>query len=167
MDNPVVVRAAEVAEEEGVGTLRFNFRGVGASTGVHDRGEGEQADLRAALALLNLHLPAGRPLAILGYSFGAWIAALVAGSDSTIAALGLVAPPIATVEFAALPDRNLDILLAAGTRDTYCPASALQAMADRTPGAKAVIVDGADHFFFGKLFPLGEAIRVWARRFAR
>ena len=166
MDNPVVVRAAEVARGEGIGTLRFNFRGVGASTGVHDRGEGEQADLRAAIALLNRHLLSGHPRAILGYSFGAWIAALVAAGECTVAALGLVAPPIAMVEFPALPDRKLDILLAAGTRDTYCPAPAAQAMADRTPGARAVIVDGADHFFFGKLFPLGEAIRGWARRWA-
>jgi alpha/beta superfamily hydrolase len=166
MDNPVVVRAAEVAREEGIGTLRFNFRGVGGSTGAHARGEGEQDDLRAAVTLLRRNQHEGRPLAILGYSFGAWIAALVAAGDSSITALGLIAPPIAMIEFAALPDRNQDILLAAGTRDTYCPAPALVAMGDRTPGARAVIVEGADHFFFGKLFPLGEAVREWARRWA-
>ena len=165
MDNPVVVRAVEVAHEEGIGTLRFNFRGVGGSTGVHAQGEGEQADLRAVMARMRLQLSPGCKMAILGYSFGAWIAALVAAGES-IDALGLIAPPIAMIEFGPLADRNQDILLAAGTRDTYCPAPALQAMTDRTPGARAVIVDGADHFFFGKLFPLGEAIREWARRWA-
>jgi len=167
MDNPVVVRAAEVAREEGVGTLRFNFRGVGASTGIHAHGEGEQTDLRAAMALLRSHLPSEGPFGLLGYSFGAWIAAGVAGSEPTLAALGLVAPPLAMLDFTALSAVGQDVLLVAGTRDTYCPVPILEEMAGRTDGARAVIVEGADHFFFGKLFPLGEAIREWARRWAR
>lgn len=59
MDNPVVVRAAEVAREAGLGTLRFNFRGVGASEGSHDNGRGEQDDVRAALATLRARLDRG------------------------------------------------------------------------------------------------------------
>ena len=61
MDNPVVVRAAEVAREAGLATLRFNFRGVGASEGSHDKGRGEQDDVRAALATLRARLAAGSP----------------------------------------------------------------------------------------------------------
>src|SRR5512132_3750608 len=57
MDNPVIIRAAEVAQVLGVSTLRFNFRGVGDSTGAHDEGRGEQDDCRAALALLRSRLP--------------------------------------------------------------------------------------------------------------
>jgi alpha/beta superfamily hydrolase len=167
MDNPVVVRAAEVAREEGVGTLRFNFRGVGASTGVHAHGEGERMDLRAAMALLRSHVAPDGPFGLLGYSFGAWIAAGVAGSESTLAALALVAPPLAMLDFTAPPAAGPDVLLVAGTRDTYCPVPVLEEMAGRTEGARTVIVEGADHFFFGKLFPLGEAIREWARRWAR
>jgi alpha/beta superfamily hydrolase len=166
MDNPVVVRAAEVAREEGVGTLRFNFRGVGGSTGVHAHGEGEQEDLRAAMALLRSLLPGGGPFGLLGYSFGAWIAARVAGSESRLAALGLVAPPLGMLDFSNLRAAGQELLLVAGTRDGYCLVPALEEMAARTPGARAVIVEGADHFFFGKLFPLGEAIRAWTRRWA-
>jgi alpha/beta superfamily hydrolase len=59
MDNPVVVRAAEVAREAGLATLRFNFRGVGASEGSHDNGRGEQDDVRAALATLRARLAGG------------------------------------------------------------------------------------------------------------
>src|SRR5262245_44031231 len=59
MENPVVVRVAEVASESGLSTLRFNFRGVGRSTGTHAQGQGEQDDLRAALSMLTTRLPDG------------------------------------------------------------------------------------------------------------
>jgi alpha/beta superfamily hydrolase len=52
------------------------------------------------------------------------------------------------------------MLVVAGTRDTYCPVDALHQLA-RTTGAEKQIIEGADHFFFGKLYPLGEAIRAW------
>ena len=59
MENPVVVRAAEVCHEAGLATLRFDFRGVGASTGAFDEGRGEQDDLGAALDHLAQTLPPG------------------------------------------------------------------------------------------------------------
>ena len=49
MDNPVVVRAAEVARDLGLATVRFNFRGVGQSTGEHGKGVAERLDVEAAL----------------------------------------------------------------------------------------------------------------------
>src|SRR5438874_12204216 len=69
MDNPVVVRAQEVCAGLGLATLRFNFRGVGASGGVHAGGVGEQDDASAALDTLAKSI-AGGVLAIAGYSFG-------------------------------------------------------------------------------------------------
>jgi alpha/beta superfamily hydrolase len=165
MENPVVVRAVEVAREVGLSTLRFNFRGVGRSTGIHAKGDGEQDDLKAALAMLHCHLPPDRLLGMAGYSFGAWVAARVAGSGSASTALCLIAPPLATLDFgrwtgrAASPARGRH-------RDSYCPAESLEALAGRLPRARLRTVEGADHFFFGKLFPLGEAIRDWARDWA-
>src|SRR5439155_17501983 len=102
MDNPVVVRAAEVATESGLSTLRFNFRGVGRSSGTHDRGEGEGHDLKAALEMLRNRLPPGRPLGLAGYSFGAWIAARVTASGVPLTALCLIAPPLSMFDFGAL-----------------------------------------------------------------
>lgn len=167
MENPVVVRVAEVACESGLSTLRFNFRGVGRSTGSHAQGLGEQDDLRAALSMLRTRLPDGRPLGVAGYSFGAWVAAQVAGSGATVAALCLIAPPLAMLDFGSLDGVGPDVLLASGTRDPYCPPPSLAALAERLPGAAIETVDGADHFFFGKLFPLGEAVRNWTRRWTR
>jgi alpha/beta superfamily hydrolase len=166
MDNPVVVRAAEVAREEGLSTLRFNFRGVGRSTGIHGHGEGEQEDLTAALGWLHSRLPVGSRLGVAGYSFGAWVAARAAESGVVLAGVGLIAPPLAMLEFGSLTSSGRDVLLVAGTRDPYCPLDRLQELASRVPGAHTRTIDGADHFFFGKLFPLGEAIREWARRWA-
>ena len=66
MDNPVVIRAAEVAQAAGYATLRFNFRGAGGSEGVHDKGRGEQDDVRAAMAALAARLPAGSRVGVIG-----------------------------------------------------------------------------------------------------
>jgi alpha/beta superfamily hydrolase len=165
MDNPVVVRAAEVAREAGLATLRFNFRGVGASGGTHDRGEGEQDDVRAALAALRARLPAGRPLGLAGYSFGAWVSSRVAAQEA-LAALCLIAPPLAMFDLAAFDPGGRAVLLVAGTRDPYCPLAAFDRIAGRLPGAATARIEGADHFFFGALFPMGEAVRAWVRGWA-
>src|SRR5713226_70919 len=101
MDNPVVLRAAEVTQAAGYATLRFNFRGAGASEGVHDKGRGEQDDVKAAMAALASRLPAGSPVGVIGYSFGAWTAARATRPGD--AALGLIAPPIGMFDFAFLP----------------------------------------------------------------
>lgn len=166
MENPVVTRVAEVASESGLATLRFNFRGVGRSTGTHAHGEGEQDDLKAAMSALRSRLPEGGPLGVAGYSFGAWVAARVAGSAIPMAALCLIAPPLNMLDFGRIGAQDVNVLLVSGTRDPYCPQRDLVALAARLPAARVDAVEDADHFFFGKLFPLGEAIRTWSRRWA-
>src|SRR5207248_4559049 len=77
MDNPVVARIVDVCTARGLATLRFNFRGVGGSSGRHDEGRGEQEDIRASVAYLTASLGEGAQVALAGYSFGAAIAAAV------------------------------------------------------------------------------------------
>ena len=163
MDNPVVIRAAEVAQAAGYATLRFNFRGAGASEGVHDKGRGEQEDVRAAMAALATHLPAGSRVGVMGYSFGAAMAARATRPSVPEAPLGLIAPPLGMYDFDFLQTSPGRLLLVAGTADSYCPVEALHRLAAIT-SAEERIVEGADHFFFGKLYPLGEAVATWARR---
>lgn len=158
MDNPVVVRAAEVAQAAGYATLRFNFRGVGGSEGVHDKGQGEQDDVRAAMTTLAARLPAGRLLGAIGYSFGAHAAARA--SRPGPAPLALIAPPLGMYDWSFLERGGGPVLLTAGTRDGYCPVEALHRLAQAT-GSIERLIEGADHFFFGKLYPLGEAIEAW------
>jgi alpha/beta superfamily hydrolase len=160
MDNPVVIRAAEVARAGGAATLRLNFRGVGKSGGVHDSGQGERDDVKAAVAALAARLPSGSRIGIMGYSFGAAMAARAARPDSPEAPLALIAPPLSMYDLGFLQAKPGRILLVAGTADSYCPLEALHRLAALT-GAEARVIDGADHFFFGKLYPLGEAIGAW------
>jgi alpha/beta superfamily hydrolase len=160
MDNPVVIRAAEVAQAAGYATLRFNFRGAGTSEGVHDKGRGEQEDVRAAMAALATHLPAGSRVGVMGYSFGAAMAARATRPSVLEAPLGLIAPPLGMYDFDFLQTSPGRLLLVAGTADAYCPVEALHRLAAIT-SAEERIVEGADHFFFGKLYPLGEAIGAW------
>lgn len=169
MENPVVVRAAEVCRDAGLATLRFDFRGVGTSTGQHDEGRGEVDDLGAALDHLTQALPAGTPVAALGYSFGATIAARMA-TRRRLAGVALVAPALAMKALAnleGLADVSGPMLIVAGTADSYCPPEALEQLARTVPRATIRTIEGADHFFFGKLFPLGEAVAAWAREIAR
>jgi len=169
MDNPVVVRVAEVCREVGLATLRFNFRGVGDSTGQHGHGRDERHDVAAALTYLSTLLPAGTPLGLAGYSFGAAMAAQVAGEPSGVpqlSAVALIAPPLARTgdePFAALAPLAIRLLLVAGDRDEYCPLAALQALGRQLPSAELKVIEGANHFFFGKLYPLGQAVGDWSR----
>ena len=165
MDNPVIVRAAEVCAEANVATLRFNFRGVGASGGRHGGGREEQDDVRAALGVL-ARVTGPRPLGILGYSFGAWLAALVGRQERTVGGLALIAPPLGLYDFGGLAGLEpRPLLLATGSQDPYCPLDAFDTLAAGLPWASACVIEGADHFFFGRLHPLGEAVRAFLEQF--
>jgi uncharacterized protein len=166
MDNPVVVRVQEVCAGLGLATLRFNFRGVGGSGGAHAGGVGEQDDARAALEALS-RATGGAPTAIAGYSFGSRIAALVACGDPRIEGLALIAPPLAMYDFACVESVRTSTLVVAGTNDSYCPVPDFARFGARLPSATTVSIEGADHFFFGKLYPLGEAVAKWAQGLRR
>jgi len=77
MHNPVVETLARALFGAGFSTLRFNFRGVGASDGIFDEGQGERDDLQAAKAFLEAR--GVREILPAGYSFGAWVIAGAAG----------------------------------------------------------------------------------------
>ena len=131
--------------------LRFNFRGVGQSTGTYGGGIDEADDVVAALAFLKSRTPG--PHYVVGYSFGAAVAgrALLKGlsADGVIC----VAPPIAFMDLSFLPRVPGLRLIIVGDRDELCPLPSLQAlMAASQPAggetpAKVRVIEGADHFF--------------------
>ena len=166
MDNPVVVRAAEVCSGLGLATLRFNFRGVGGSTGTHGGGVAEGIDAKTAIEYLRGALADDAGVAVVGYSFGALVSARVAAGGPELAGLCLIAPPLG-LEGVSLPPAlaafSGPLCVVAGTRDEYCPAPVVDGLPTKFPDARVAIVEGANHFFFGKLFPLGEEIALWAR----
>jgi alpha/beta superfamily hydrolase len=166
MENPVVVRIDEVCGTLGLATLRFNFRGVGRSTGVFGEGIAERLDVEAGLARLSSVVGAGRPVAVAGYSFGAGVVGGLAPEHSELAGVVLVAPPLARMDpshFAPLARFGPRLLVVAGTKDEICPPEGVARLADMLPRASVQLIDGANHFFFGKLYPLGEALATWAR----
>jgi alpha/beta superfamily hydrolase len=167
MDNPVVVRLAEVFGELGLATIRFNFRGVGQSTGAHGDGVDEQHDVEAARVHLASVVSAGSALVLAGYSFGAAVVGDVAVKHPDLAGVVLVAPPLARVDpkrFAGLAPFGDRLLVIAGSTDEICPLAAVARLRDSTPHAIVEIIEGANHFFFGKLYPLGQAATTWAQR---
>lgn len=164
MDSHVVLRMAEACAARNLATLRFNFRGVGASTGKHDDGRGEQDDVRAALAELRRRLPAGAAVALAGYSFGAAVAAAVAGG-APVAGLALIAPPVRIVPLTP-PAVNGPFLIVIGADDQYCSPAALETVRDAAPRVTITVIDGADHFFFGALDAVGAAVEEWAAALA-
>ncbi len=166
MDNPVVVRTQEVCAALGYAALRFNFRGTGGSAGTHDGGRAEQGDAEGALDRLRAAI-VGAPLALAGYSFGSVVAARVAARRTDLAGLCLIAPPLAAsgeAPFADLATFTRPLLIAGAGADEYCPRPALDGLARRLERAEVRVIEDASHFFFGKIFPLGEIIGTWAKR---
>jgi alpha/beta superfamily hydrolase len=164
MDSPVVLCAASACARQGLATLRFNFRGVGASGGAWDEGRGEVEDVRGALGHLRDLLAPPATVGLAGYSFGAAMAAAVAAGGEPLGGLALIAPPLAAPSWrtpGTLPgDRPL--LFVAGSEDTYCPRQGLAALASATPTATVTVIDGADHFFYSGQDALADALGRWA-----
>jgi len=160
MDSGVVIAAAEACARRNIATLRFNFRGVGASTGQHDDGRGEQEDARAALSDMRRRLP-GVAVALAGYSFGAVIATTVA-QKTGVAGLALIAPPLRITALPAPAAVLGPVAVIVGAEDQYCPPAALESLREALPQATVTVLEGADHFFFGSLDALAEVVDGWA-----
>lgn len=175
MDNKVVTTLARAFGEAGAATVRFNFRGVGATEGAHDEGRGETDDmLRVIEHARSLH--PGLPLALAGFSFGGAIATRASGL-AEFAQLVLVAPGFRRITgegMGAAPDPddpNLgapgrhttqNTLVVHGDRDETVPLS--DSIAWATPREVAVVVvPGGEHFFHRKLHILREIVLRWVR----
>jgi hypothetical protein len=149
MDNRVVYRASKAAAGAGFAALRFNFRGAGNSTGRYDDGIGEKEDVGAALNWLDGKYP-GRYLAIVGYSFGAWVGLQVGCTDRRVKAIVGLGLPLNIWNMDFLADSPKPALYVVGTRDEFCSAENLDRLARRLPPASRVRrIEGADHFFGG------------------
>ena len=156
MDNNVVIAVASGLRGAGLATLRFNFRGVGASQGRYGNMVGEVVDTLAAVAFLREQ--AGlEHIAVVGYSFGAAVG-LRAGLDAAgVDRLVAIAPPIAMFDAAFLRGCSKPLLFVAGTDDPFCPEGVLEQTArELTLRAEIVRLRGADHFFFGREEELGD-----------
>ncbi|HEY3065888.1 MAG TPA: alpha/beta family hydrolase [Methylomirabilota bacterium] len=160
MDSHVVRCVADVAVASGLASLRFNFRGVGGSTGKHGGGIPEERDVEAALVYLGTLLAPPAALALAGYSFGAAVAARVAARRDDLCGIALIAPPLAAAPW-AFPAPRAPLLLVAGARDPYCPTDALTVVRTHAPEAVIRVIEDADHFFARSLPALAAMLAPW------
>jgi len=161
LHNKVVFRAARGLENANVATLRFNFRGAGASAGQHDEGEGEQLDVVAAIDWVVRYHP-GKKLIVGGFSFGAWVASRTACEMPNVDALFLIGTPVNKYDFGYLRHCDKPILFLHGTQDEYGDVAKLEKLIPLVRNAESVIVTGADHFFTKQIDAVDETMRGWA-----
>ena len=173
LHNKVVFHTMKALNSFGFPVLRFNFRGAGLSHGEHDQGEGEIEDVRTALNWLDseYHLP----LVFAGFSFGAAVGLRAACPDSRVKAVIAVGTPVGpvvansqvprTYTFDFLRECAKPKLFISGGRDQFGPRSKLEELVASIPEPKKlVIIEGADHFFEGRLRELRETIEAWVKQ---
>jgi alpha/beta superfamily hydrolase len=165
MHSKVVYTVFRVLHEAGHPTLRFNFRGVGASQGSYSGWDGEVGDVAAAAAFVRRETGM-MPIWLAGFSFGSWVGSKWALSDPSVERMILLGVPV---------DRNVDnrsfehltklpapTLIIQGERDKYGSPASVESLGERLRAFGKVlvrVVPGADHFFTGKLTLLEAALQ--------
>lgn len=158
MHNKVVTMAARSLRELGATTVRFNFRGTGASGGEFDEGNGEVEDLRAVVAWIRDGRP-GDTLWLAGFSFGAYVS-LRAAAELDPALLLSIAPPAGRWDFAAIETPRMPWLVVQGDADEVVDPQAVYAWLDTLKSdAQLVRMPDTSHFFHRKLMDLRGAIK--------
>jgi len=161
MHNKVVFQAAKALHARGAPVLRFNFRGAGQSEGEHDKGRGEQDDVRAALNWLAAEFPS-KPIILAGFSFGSTVGLRVGCADTRVIGLIGMGIPVDNVDVSFLRSCEKPKLIVQGGNDQFGSRANIEALFETLPEPKRLaIVEGADHFFTGKLDEAGKAIASW------
>jgi alpha/beta superfamily hydrolase len=151
MHNKVVFKVAQTLQALNIPSLRFNFRGVGRSSGTYDEGRGEMDDVRHALEFLSRRYP-GVPALIAGFSFGASVGLRVAAADDRVQAMIGLGVPARWFDGDTLQDCHKPKLFIHGTADEIAPYDLMALWFEHVPAPKSLVtVEGADHFFQGRL----------------
>ncbi len=163
MHNKVVYRAAAGLLDAGLVTVRFNFRGVGGSTGEHDDGNGEKTDVRDVLDYLNEHYP-NQPITLAGFSFGSRVGTEVALDDDRIVRIISIGTAVDKYDFSYMKNCRKPILFVHGDEDEFGSIenlNVLVSMVAENTDTKLVVFDHCGHFFDDHLEQLKTAIHDW------
>ncbi|HWF38383.1 MAG TPA: alpha/beta family hydrolase [Candidatus Acidoferrales bacterium] len=167
MHNKVVYQAAKALHRLDIPVLRFNFRGAALSEGEHDRGLGEQDDVRTAIDFLASEFPE-HPILLAGFSFGSWVGLRVGCEDKRVTTLIGLGMPVDTSDLSYLRDCAKPKLIIQGGNDQFGSRLNIEALfGTLTEPKRLVIVEGADHFFQGKLNEVAAAIDAWVEESKR
>ena len=157
MDNKVVSTLAKAMRDLGIPSLRFNFRGVGASAGVFDEGRGETEDAQA-IATWGAERWPGRQLILAGFSFGAYVALRLAGQRPT-SRLITIAPPVQRFDFSRLNLPTCPWLIVQGDADEVVdPRGVFDWVDGLASKPQLIVMPGVGHFFHGRLNELRDAV---------
>ena len=164
MHNKVVFRIAAGLVDAGLTTVRFNFRGVGASTGEHNEVEGGVEDVRDVLDYMEREYP-GEDLTLAGFSFGSRTSMEVGCNDPRVARLISVGTPVEKYrDYDFLLNVGKPILFIHGDHDEFCSVENLRSLTDRIPHAEVVIFENCGHFFDDHLNELRDIVCTWVQR---
>jgi alpha/beta superfamily hydrolase len=158
MHHPVIFHADRELARAGFTTLRFNFRGVGGSEGVHDAGRGEVDDVAAASEWLRASVP-DAPLLSVGYSFGSWCVLRHALRDASVVAIVAIGLPVKLYDVAALPPIARPVAVVQAARDEFgSPEEVRAALATAGIPSRVLTVAGTSHLFPGAAPRAGLAV---------
>ena len=158
MHNKVVTMAARSLRELGATTVRFNFRGTGASEGAFDNGEGERDDLRAVVDWARAAHP-DAAFWLAGFSFGAYVSIRSAATLQPDALIS-IAPPAGRWAFEAVDPPSMPWLVIQGEADEVVDPQAVYDWLARIDARPALVkMPDTSHFFHRKLIDLRGAIQ--------
>ncbi|HVE84825.1 MAG TPA: alpha/beta fold hydrolase [Myxococcales bacterium] len=157
MHNHVTYRLADAFRKAGVCALRFNFRGVGRSSGQYDEGRGEVDDARAALDFLQQQQP-GVPLLLAGFSFGSRVALQLALEDVRVERVLAAGVALRAFSFGLVQELKKPKAFIQGDRDEYAALEDVQKLVERAPPPrKLFVVPDCDHLATGRLDAFEQA----------
>ena len=162
MLNKVVSTLQRTARDAGLVTLRFNYRGVGASAGTSAAGAGEIDDAQAAARWLLARHP-GLPLTLFGFSFGGYVAASLGGrleaAGQPVERLFMIAPAVMRLsDQDALPQHCPLIVIQPESDEVVEPQLVYDWSATQTRAHELLKVAECGHFFHGKLTDLKDLV---------
>jgi uncharacterized protein len=166
MHNKVVFRAATGLIDAGLTTLRFNFRGVGASTGVHNDVEGGKEDVSDALKYLGKTYP-GEEITLAGFSFGSRTGMEVGMRDERVARLISIGAPVDKYDYVFLTEIRKPVLFVQGEEDEFGSVATLRPFVDeiaKHTDSELVVFPNCGHFFDEHLDELRDTIRDWVKK---
>ncbi|MGQ0543417.1 MAG: alpha/beta hydrolase [Blastocatellia bacterium] len=167
MHNKVVFRAAAGLVDAGLVTLRFNFRGVGASTGVHSEISGGIEDVQTALDFLASEYP-GEDITLAGFSFGSRTGMAVGIEDQRVSRLISIGTPVDKYgDYEFLLNVRKPILFVHGDSDEFGSVENIRSLYEevaKVTDAELIVFESCGHFFDEHLNELREAVSEWVER---
>jgi alpha/beta superfamily hydrolase len=164
MHNKVVFRVAAGLVDAGLATLRFNFRGVGASTGTHGEIAGGIEDVRTALDHLAKTYP-NEEITLAGFSFGSRTGMEVGIADNRVVRLISIGTPVDKYgDYEFLTAVRKPILFIHGDKDEFGSIENVRRLVEEVSKhaeAELVVFENSGHFFDEHLNELREAVKTW------